>query len=279
MLARYLGFVALLAVVSIPVIAQEEPPAGRGGSGGRGGRGNTREFLGLGPAPDAASAKKGQPLYAQNCATCHGENARGSQGPNLIRSVVVLHDENDEEMGPVIKTGRPQAGMPPFPQLSAEDIHNIDQYVKLQVELAANRGTYGATYGDLRNKVTGDSAAGQVFFEAHCKQCHSSTGDLSHIGSKFQQAAQLQQRFLWPASPGPVKGTVTTPSGQKVGGTLVKNDDFFVALRDSEGAFHEWPKNQVKLEVDDKLAGHRAILPLYSNADIHNMTAYLVTLK
>lgn len=169
--------------------------------------------------------------------------------------------------------------MPPFPQLSVEDIHNIDQYVKLQIELAANRGTYGATYGDLRNKVTGDAAAGQVFFEAHCKQCHSATGDLAHIGSKFQQAAQLQQRFLWPAIPGPGKGTVTTRSGERVAGTLLKNDDFFVALRDSTGAFHEWPKDQVKLEVEDKLAGHRAILPLYSNSGIHNMTAYLVTLK
>jgi len=118
-----------------------------------------------------------------------------------------------------------------------------------------------------------------VFFGAHCTQCHSVTGDLAKIGSKFQQAAQLQQRFLWPATPGPQKGTVTTSSGQKVLGTLLKNDDFVIALRDSSGAFHEWAKSQVKLEVEDKLSGHRAILPLYSNADIHNMTAYLVTLK
>src|SRR5215472_5794971 len=136
------------------------PPGGaRGGRGGaRGGRGaaGTREFLGLGTAPDAAEAKKGEPLYKQNCATCHGENARGSQGPNLVRSVAVLHDEKDEEIGPVIKNGRPQGGMPPFPQLSPAEIHSIAQYLKMQVELAANRGTYNQTYGDLRNKVTGD---------------------------------------------------------------------------------------------------------------------------
>jgi mono/diheme cytochrome c family protein len=262
-------------------IAQEPdgPPAGPGrGRGGRGAAG-TRDFLGLGPAPDVAAAKKGDPLYKQNCSTCHGETARGSQGPNLVRSVVVLHDENDEAIGPVIKGGRPQAGMPAFPQLSPDDIHNIDQYIKLQVELAANRGTYGASYGDLRNKVTGNPAVGKAFFDAHCTQCHSATGDLTHIGSKFQQAAQLQQRFLWPTTPGPEKATVATPSGEKVSGTLLKNDDFFVALRDKAGNFHEWPKSQVKLELDDKLAGHRAMLPLYSNTDIHNMTAYLVTLK
>jgi mono/diheme cytochrome c family protein len=98
-----------------------QPGGGRGGRGGaRAGRGaaSTREFLGLGTAPDPAEAKKGEPLYKQNCATCHGENARGSQGPNLVRSVMVLHDEKDEEIGPVIKNGRPQGGMPPFPQLS-----------------------------------------------------------------------------------------------------------------------------------------------------------------
>jgi cytochrome c oxidase cbb3-type subunit 3 len=277
---RFLCFVGLFIMVN-PSFAQEEmQTGGRGGRGGRGARGSagTREFLGLGAAPDAAAAKLGQPLYAQNCGACHGENARGAQGPNLVRSVVVLHDENDEEIGAVIKNGRSGA-MPPFPQLSAADIHNIDQYIKLQIELAANRGTYGATYGDLRNKVTGDAAAGKAFFGAHCTQCHSSTGDLAQIGAKFQQAAQLQQRFLWPATPGPQNGTVTTSSGQKITGTLMKNDDFVIALRDSTGVFHEWPKSQVKLDVEDKLAGHRAILPLYSNADIHNMTAYLVTLK
>src|SRR5215472_4849197 len=154
----------------VALLSGQEPDGGgpapggaRGGRGGaRGGRGaaGTREFLGLGTAPDAAEAKKGEPLYKQNCATCHGENARGSQGPNLVRSVVVLHDEKGEELGPLIKSGRPQAGMPGFAALSQEDLYNISQYLHLQVELAANRGTYGATYGALRNSVTGDPQKG-----------------------------------------------------------------------------------------------------------------------
>src|SRR4051812_33656155 len=157
-----------MAVAAPVVWAQEEggggAPAGRaggrggrGGRGGGGGRGSTREFLGLGAAPDEAAAKKGEPVYKQNCATCHGESARGAQGPNLGRSVVVLHDEKGEEIGPVIKNGRPQAGMPGFPQLSADDINNVAQYLHLQVELAANRGTYGTTYGGLRNQASGDA--------------------------------------------------------------------------------------------------------------------------
>ncbi len=280
------GFLVVVNAIFVTLSAAQEeagPPAGgaRGARGGRGGRGSagTREFLGLGPAPDAAAAKKGEPLYKQNCGTCHGETARGSQGPNLVRSVVVLHDENDEEIGPVIKSGRPQGGMPPFPQLSAEAIHNISQFLKMQVELAANRGTYGSTYGDLRNKVTGDPKAGEAFFRTNCTSCHSATGDLAKIGGKFQQAAQLQQRFLWPAPGGPAKATVTTASGEKISGTVDTNDDFLISLHDASGDYHEWPKDKVHVEVEDKIQGHRSLLAKYSNADIHNMTAYLVTLK
>src|SRR5215212_10993076 len=165
--------------------AQEESGGGRGGGrGGRGGRGgsaSTREFLGLGAngaAPDEAAAKKGEPLYKQNCAGCHGDRARGAQAPNLVRSAVVLHDEKDEEIGPVITKGRPP-GMPAFPQLSPDDVHNISQYLKMQVELAANRGTYSATYAGVRSQTSGDAKKGEAFFATACKSCHSTTGDLA----------------------------------------------------------------------------------------------------
>ena len=278
----------LAALLTAPMLPAQEPDAGGGAGGGRGGRGGgrggggrgaagLRDFLGLGPAPDAGAAKKGEPLYKQNCSACHGDNARGAQGPSLVRSVSVLHDEKGEEIGPIVKAGRP--GMPPFPALSQDDIYSLSQYLKLQVELAANRGTYGQSYGDLRNKVTGDPKAGEGFFKANCTACHSATGDLAKTGSKFQQAAQLQQRFLWPATQGPAKVTVTTANGTKVTGTVSRDDDFTISLYDAAGEYHNWPRDKVKVETTDTLQGHRALLGKYSNADIHNMTAYLVTLK
>jgi len=273
-----------LAVAStIQLFPQEVPPpgppGGRGGRGGRGGVAATREFLGLGPAPDPAAAAKGAPLYKQNCATCHGETARGSQGPNLVRSTVVLHDEKDEEIGPVIKNGRPQAGMPGFPNLSQDDIHNISQFIKMQIELTANRGTYGQTYAGLRSQTSGDVKKGEAFFNTNCASCHSATGDLAKIGAKFPQAAMMQSRFLWPSSFGPRKATVTTPTGQTVTGTIRQMDDFNLSLTDSAGEYHSWPLDRIKVQVEDKLAGHRDLLPKYSDADIHDITAYLVTLK
>jgi mono/diheme cytochrome c family protein len=276
--------------MAVNLVAQEEtPPAGRGRGagggrgGGRGGRGGggTREFLGLGPAPDEAAAKKGEPLYKQNCSTCHGDNARGSQGPNLVRSVVVLHDEKGEEIGPVIKNGRPQAGMPGFPALSQEDLVNISQYLHLQVELAANRGTYGATYGSLRNGVSGDAKKGEAYFKGAggCTQCHSLTGDMAKIGAKFAQPSALQSRFLWPDRQGPVKVKVTPASGESIDGTIRTITDFDISITDAAGAYHQWPRDQVKLQIEDRMAGHRALLPKYTDDDIHNLTAFLVTLK
>lgn len=268
--------------------AQEEGGGGGGGGrgggrGGRGGRGSasTREFLGLGangPAPDEAAAKKGEPVYKQQCAACHGERARGAQAPNLVRSAVVLHDEKGEEIGPVIKNGRPP-GMPAFPNLSAEDIHNVGQFLKMQVELAANRGTYGATYAGVRNQTSGDAKKGEAFFNSACKSCHSATGDLAKVGAKFPQASTLQSRWIWPTTPGPQKATVTTASGEKVAGTVRVLNDFDVSMMDASGNYRCWRRSAVKVEVEDKLGGHRALLPKYSDDDIHNMTAYLVTLK
>jgi cytochrome c oxidase cbb3-type subunit 3 len=261
--------ILILMIVPMLLAAQE---------GGRGGRAGTREFLGLGPPPDAAAAKKGEPLYIANCAGCHGKTARGGQAPDLVRSVVVLHDEKDEEIGALIKNGRAQAGMPAFPGLSQEDIHDVSQFLKMQVELTANRGTYSQTYSGLRAQTSGDPRKGQEFFDANCVACHSASGDLAKIGAKFPQAATLQSRFVWPANPGPAHATVTR-SGQSFTGTILKLDDFDVALRDSGGEYHYWPRDQVQVQVEDKLGGHRALLPKYSDADLHNVTAYLATLK
>jgi cytochrome c oxidase cbb3-type subunit 3 len=259
----------------------QEPSGRRGGRGNGGGSEATRVFLGLGPAPDEAAAKKGEPLFTQYCAGCHGDKGRGAQAPSLVRSVLVLHDEKGKEIGPVIRNGRPQAGMPAFPNFTADDLYNLSEYLHWQVELAANRGTYSTTYSALRNQVTGDAKKGEEFFNGAggCKNCHSPTGDLAHIGTKFPQPAAMRSRFLWPARQGPVTAKVTLPSGQVVSGRIQHMTDFEVLLTDGSGKVHYWPRADVRVEIEDHLEGHRALLPKYSDDDIHNLTAYLETLK
>jgi cytochrome c oxidase cbb3-type subunit 3 len=266
-------FAIVLAMLAASLTAQEEIPAGRGG---RGGRGNTREFLGLGTAPDAAAAARGEKLYAPNCAFCHGEKARGAEGPNLVRSPLVLHDEKGELLGPAIAKGFPDKGMPPFASFTADQLYDLAQFLHLQVELVANRGTYKRL-----NVVTGDARAGEAYFKTACASCHSATGDLAHIGRRFEPD-QLQTRFIWPAGRGAAirqKVTVTLPSGETVEGTLKKIDDLDVSLYDGSGTYRSWPRDKVRVQLDDRLAGHRKLLDKYTDADMHNLTAYLVTLK
>lgn len=248
-------------------------------------RGNaTREFLGLGPAPDAVAAARGEKLYASNCAFCHGPKARGAEGPNLVRSSLVLHDEKGELIGPAIAKGFPDRGMPAFPNFSASQSQDIAQFLHLQVELVANRGVYKRL-----NVLTGDAKAGQIYFNdaGGCKACHSITGDLAGIGSKYQPD-ELQNRLVWPSGGGLGTGrsgarvpkvTVTLRSGQTVSGTLKHVDDINISMYDSSGAYRSWPREGLKVEIEDPLAGHRKLLDKYTDADMHNLTAYLATLK
>ena len=55
--------------------------------------------------------------------------------------------------------------------------------------------------------------------------------------------------------------------------------DFDLSVTDTQGVYHQWPRDQVKIEIEDRLEGHRVLLDKYTDADIHNLTAYLVTLK
>jgi len=286
----------LLAAAAIPLLAQDDiPPAagrgapGRGGAaaGGRGaaaGRGGTREFLGLGPAPDAAASARGEKLYGPTCGFCHGDKARGAEGPNLVRSPVVLDDEKGELIGPVISQGRPDKGMPAFPNFTKDQLNDIAQYLHMQVELVANRGLYKRL-----NVVTGDAKAGEAYFNGAggCKTCHSPTGDLAKIGSRYQPE-QLQTRFIWPGGGGGRGGrgggggqklTVTLPSGEVVAGTLRRLDDFDVSMYDSKGNYRSWSRENVKVQLEDNMGGHRALLEKYTDKDMHDLTAYLVTLK
>jgi mono/diheme cytochrome c family protein len=258
----------LLSVLVIATAAGQTPPREKRLERGR-------EFLGLAPPPDAAAAAEGQKIYEQNCAFCHGVKATGAEGPNLVRSTVVLHDEKGELIGAVVHSGRPDRGMPAFPGLSPQQIYDVAEFLHSRVEAAANRFGY-----KVGNVITGDPKAGQKFFEetGHCGQCHSVTGDLAHIASKYEPA-DLQAQFLYPTTSPASAVTVVTPSGETITGTLKRVDDFNVSLWDKDGAYHSWPRKDLTVTVKDPLAAHRELLERYTNQDMHNVLAYLETLK
>lgn len=248
-------------------------------------------MLAIGPPADPEAAKRGKQFFAATCGFCHGADARGGDGgPDLVRSVLVLHDNNGDRIGPVIHAGRPAKGMPSFANMSKEHIYDIAAFLKSRYQAAANRGTY-----EFQNIATGDAKAGKAYFDAKCATCHSADGDLAGIASKYDETT-LQSIFLYPLSnrsghaPLPSKSTptvtVTLPSGQTFSGVLDHLDDFSVELTDSAGRLHSWPLNdgteaaeKTVVTVHDPLAAHLALLKQYSDTDMHNILTYLETLK
>ena len=206
-----------------------------------------RQFLGLSSPPDLVAAARGQKLFTQSCGFCHGNNATGAEGPDLLRSTLVLHDEKGELVGPFLRKGRPDRGMPSFAGLTDAQTYDIAEFLHARVEAAANRFGY-----KVQNVVTGNAKAGEAYFNGpgRCNTCHSPTGDLAHIASKFDPAG-LQAQFLYPRESPVSEVTITLPSGESLTGKLKRIDDFNVSMYDSSGTYHAWPRNSVRVEIKD----------------------------
>jgi mono/diheme cytochrome c family protein len=235
---------------------------------------------------DPAAIERGKALYTVNCAFCHGADTRGGDsGPSLLRSGLVLDDQHGELMAPVIQNGRTDRGMPKF-SFTNEQIADIAAFIH-----TFRAAGYDESRRPPPSILVGDAKAGEAFFNGKCASCHSATGDLRGIASKIPDERLLQQTWLMPGSGGGRGGpppvsvpavtvTVTLPSGEKVEGTLDRIDDFVVSLTTSDGSHRSFrTSDRIKVEIHDPLQPHRELLRVYSDADIHNVTAYLVTLK
>ena len=235
---------------------------------------------------DAATLERGKTAFVANCGGCHGSNAKGGEnGPDLIRSVQVIDDENGNLIGPIVRGARQAQGMPKF-DMPQEQLSAIEAFLHEGVRAAAERGTY-----KILNIVTGNAAAGEAYFNGagKCNTCHSPTGDLKGIAAKYDPIT-LQGRFLMPVggrggsqrrTTSPIVVTVTLPSGRSFKGTLERIDDFSVSLTDANGDYHSFSRNGSvpKVGLNDPLKAHYDMLAKYTDADMHNLTAYLVTLK
>jgi cytochrome c oxidase cbb3-type subunit III len=277
--------IVILLGAALPVAPQ--PPAGGGKSTpptrDRGGAGAGNLYVSY----DEATLQRGKATFTAECGFCHGANAKGGEsGPDLLRAMPVLDDEDGNLIGPIVLNGRTDRGMPKF-NLTKEQISDIAAFLHEGIRAAAQRGTY-----QIQKIVTGDAAVGSAYFygTGKCSTCHSATGDLSRVGAKYDPVT-LQGKFLMPRGgrgPNPAESaesrptvTVTLFDGKTFNGRLERIDDFHVALTDAQGDYHSFARkgDVPKVVVRDPLQAHFDLLPKYSDADIHNLTAYLVTLK
>jgi cytochrome c oxidase cbb3-type subunit III len=233
----------------------------------------TRAFLGLGAVPDKAAAARGAPLFAQNCSFCHGKAARGAIGPSLITSERVLTDEHGEQLGSFLRKGIPEKGMPAFGTMSDQQLTDITEFLHLQVEEVANRGTY-----KVLNILVGNAPKGKAYVEAHCMSCHTAE-TFAHIASKFRSPEQLQRNWIWPGHYADITAHVRS-SGKTIAGRVTQISDFRITLVDRSGETHTIDRGPgVEVQIKDQLVAHQEMVMTLANDDMHNVTAYLETLK
>ncbi len=237
------------------------------------------------PLADSATIDRGRALYGVNCNFCHGSDARGGEGgPNLLRSETVLNDKNGELIAAIVQNGR---GDMPKINLTKDQVSDVAAYIH-----SFYVGGYDVSRMKPPSILVGDSKAGEADFKKTCGGCHSATGDLKGLAAKISDPKSLQNAWLFPSTGGrgrggsplnvpPVRVKVTQSSGQTTEGTLYRIDDFVVTLIDSDGIHHSFRRDgdTPKVELLDPLKPHRDLLPRYTDQQIHDITAYLVTLK
>jgi cytochrome c oxidase cbb3-type subunit 3 len=247
------------------------------------------------PPDDPAVVERGKGLYGVNCQVCHGVDLRGGDqgGPNLLRSPEVLNDQDGERLVPIMRNGiLPRMPASTLPQ---EDLHAIAIY--LHSVAATMQGQGGPPRGyptpPAEAVVVGNASAGQAYFAANCASCHSATGDLQGIGGRFTDPRDLQNTWVAGGSVGrrgggggrggapQVTATVTLPSGERIEGALGRIDEFIVVLEMPDGSERSFPRsgNVPQVEVRDPRQPHRDMMINLSDKDMHDVTAYLWSLK
>jgi cytochrome c oxidase cbb3-type subunit 3 len=249
------------------------------------------------PPGDPAVIARGQALFGINCKACHGGDLRGGDlgGPNLLRSALVLGDRNGEAIIPVVQKGRPasQGGppMPPLP-LALTDVQAIVEYIHSVEAKKQNQGGPPPIAARPLNILVGEPGRGRQYFAAHCQECHSADADLKGIATRVSNPAALQDSWVSGRASGPAAGAAAAPrsqvkvtlnTGATVQGTLKRVDDFTVSLTTAQGQYlsftRQGPQGVRAVDVQDPLAPHRRLLTQYTDQDMHDVTAYLATLK
>src|SRR6266478_5076765 len=159
------------------------------------------------------AVERGHKQFEQSCGFCHGPDPTGARGPDLLRSPLVAHDVKGDKIGEVIRLGRPDKGMPALP-VTDQQVLDIAAFLHARATEALNSSEVPTKY-PLEKLLTGDPAAGKAYFNGAggCKTCHSPTGDLARIATKYSPI-DLQARMLYPEGKHTI-AVVTLLSGEQ----------------------------------------------------------------
>jgi cytochrome c oxidase cbb3-type subunit 3 len=227
---------------------------------------------------------QGSALFRQDCSFCHGRDAGGGEsGPDLTRSRLVRTDVNGDKIGSVVRNGRAEKGMPPFDR-SDQQIAALVAFIHTQqnnalADASGRPGSGGRKGVDASDLQTGNVEAGKKYFEGAggCAACHSPIGDLAGLASRYS-GLELEEQMLYPKH-AKSKVSITLASGETISGILAYRDEFTIGIIDSTGNYRSWQTRDVQYKLDPALNAHVELFPKYTDADIHNLMAYLQTLR
>jgi mono/diheme cytochrome c family protein len=226
---------------------------------------------------DPEAVARGRELYTvYGCSFCHGADTRGgSNGPSLLRSQLVQRDQAGETIVGVVRNGVPNTPMVGF-ALEPDEIADLAEFLH-----SFPLDSRDPSRQRPETIVTGNARSGRRYFEEHCAECHSVTDDLEDVASRYPDPFELQQTWLMPSPAPPIRVRVTASDGATTEGVLARIDEFIVSLELDDGTPRSFGRagDVPTVAIDDPLAGHKDLLPVYTDRDIHNVTAYLVTLK
>jgi cytochrome c oxidase cbb3-type subunit 3 len=304
---KFATAVVVLALAAAVCVAQGQPPdqappqqGGRGGGRGAGGGGGRRGPNFPQQTRQLASPEviaRGKAVYSVNCTACHGGDLRGGDqgGPSLLRSLAALSDQHGETIAPIVHGARQAQGMPAF-NLNDSDVNAVAEYIhSVLSKVGVQARPPGAVDPSTLNVLVGNAAHGATYFQAKCASCHSATGDLKGIAAKYEDPRTLQNTWVAGGAGGgrfgggggrfggggkPSTVSISFADGQKLEGFLVRKDDFVVTVMTSDGR-RTIARNgdEPKVEVHDPNEAHKKLLPTLDDNDMHDVTAYLATLK
>ena len=235
---------------------------------------------------DPAAADRGRSTWAAECITCHGAAGRGGEGgPNILRSEVVIRNRNGDTLGPFLKKGHSMQSGRSSAELTSAQVVELSHFLR-QRFTDTFRGSPLFVPG---NVLVGNVAAGAAFFngEGKCTECHSATGNLAGIGGKYDPVT-LQQRLVFPMVAGgrgrggavPKTAAITLPGEPTLRGDLIEMDDFLVTIRTADGRPQTIRRGpDMKVELQSRFDRHISLLDTLTDAQMHDLVAYLETLK
>ena len=223
---------------------------------------------------DKESIRQGMALYRARCADCHGLDASGYRGPDLVAAIG--GGMTDERLFQTIRKGVPGTEMPPT--------NSPDDDLLMLIAYLRNVGTAAPA-----DSPVGNAENGAKLFASQCASCHRVGGrggrigpDLSRIGIARSRAAlvrEIRTPSEW-IEPNYETVTLVTKDGQRIRG-LKKNEDVFsIQVMDTR----ERIQGYLKSNLQDVIYEKASLMPEYgpgrlNDKDLNDVDGYLSTLR